>query len=215
VGFVMKIDKYSIDGSVVGQVELSDEVFGAEINDNLIYELVKSANANLRQGTHSTKGRSEVRGGGAKPWRQKGTGRARAGTSRSPIWKGGGVVFGPKPRDYRIDLPKRIKQAAYKSLFSLKIKEGAVKVVEDFTVEGKTSQVAKIGKSLSVTKGVLITDNEDGLLKRAIKNIKWFNYNNVKRLSGRDVFYSKELVITESAVNFLNGKYSKGDNNES
>ena len=97
----MKVDKYSKDGKVMGQVDLPDSVFGNEINDILIYELIKSANANLRQGTHKTKERAEVRGGGAKPWRQKGTGRARAGTSRSPIWRGGGVVFGPKPRSYR------------------------------------------------------------------------------------------------------------------
>ncbi|MCP4137141.1 MAG: 50S ribosomal protein L4 [bacterium] len=212
----MKIDKYSIDGSVVGQVDLSDAVFGAEVNDTLIYELIKAANANLRQGTHSVKGRSDVRGGGAKPWRQKGTGRARAGTSRSPIWRGGGVAFGPRPRDYRVELPKKIKQSAYISLLSLKVKEGAVKVVEDFTVSsGKTKDMAKIGKSLSVNKGVLVTDSEDSLLKRAIRNIPWFGYNNVKRISSRDVFYSKEVVMTESAVNYLNEKYAKVKSNES
>ena len=204
----MKVDKYSIEGNVVGQVDLSEKLFGADVNDVLIYELVKAANANLRQGTHSTKGRVEVRGGGAKPWRQKGTGRARAGTNRSPIWRGGGVVFGPKPRDYRISIPARIKNAAYRSLFSLKMKEGAVRIVEDFTVNGKTREMAKIGDTLSVTKGVLITDSEDKMLKRAIKNIPWFNFNNMKRISGRDIFYSKELIITESALKYLNEKFA-------
>ena len=204
----MKVDKYSIDGNVVGQVDLSEKLFGADVNDVLIYELVKAANANLRQGTHSTKGRVDVRGGGAKPWRQKGTGRARAGTNSSPIWRGGGVVFGPKPRDYRIAIPAKIKNAAYRSLFSLKMKEGAVKIVEDFTVNGKTKEMAKIGDTLSVSKSVLITDSEDKMLKRAMKNISWFNFNNMKRISGRDIFYSKELIITESALKYLNEKFA-------
>lgn len=208
----MKVDKYSIDGNVVGQVELSDDIFGAEVNDVLIYEYIKAANANMRQGTHSAKERAEVRGGGAKPWRQKGTGRARAGTSRSPLWRGGGTTFAPQPRDYSIHLPKKIKKAAFVSIFSVKAKEGAVKVVEDFVVAGKTNEIVKIGKALSVSKGVIISgkaDSDDSLLKRAIKNIPWFKYNNVDRMSGRDIFYSKELVITESAVNQINEKYSK------
>lgn len=208
----MKIDKYSVKGDVQGQVELSDEVFGAEVNDVLIYEYIKAANANLRQGTHSAKERAEVRGGGAKPWRQKGTGRARAGTSRSPIWRGGGVVFAPKQRDYSIHMPKKMKQAAFVSILSQKAKAGSIKVVEDFAVEGKTKDVAVIGKALDITKGVLVSgksDSDDSLLKRAIKNISWFKYNNVNRLSGRDIFYSKELVITESAVAQINEKFGK------
>lgn len=204
----MKLDKYSVEGKVVGQVELSDAVFATEINDDLIYYLIKAANANLRQGTHNTKGRAEVSGGGIKPWKQKGTGRARSGSIRSPIWKGGGTVFGPKPRDYRIDLPRQMKKAAYRSLLSLKVKEGTVKVVEDFNVNGKTKEMARIGGSLSVAKGVLITDNENAMLKRSIRNIPWFVYNNMKRLSGRDIFYSKEIIITESAVKFLNENFA-------
>lgn len=208
----MKVDKYSIDGKVVGQVDLSDEVFGAEINDHVVYEYIKAANANLRQGTHKAKGRAEVNGGGAKPWRQKGTGRARAGSSRSPVWRGGGTIFGPVPRDYTIELPKKIKRAAFISIFSIKAKEGAVKVVEDFKVEGKTKDIAKIGNALSVTKAILISgksDAEDSLLKRAIRNIPWFRYNNVNRISGRDVFFSKEVIITESAVSQINEKFAK------
>ncbi len=203
----MKLQKYSIDGKVVGEVEVSDNVFNASVNDILIYELIKAANANLRQGTHATKQRAEVRGGGAKPWRQKGTGRARAGTSRSPIWKGGGVTFGPTPRCYNIDLPKKIKKSAYKSLLSLKAQSGAIKVVEDFQVNGKTKEMAAIGKQLDLKKAVLLTESEDMNIKRSIRNIPWFVYNNVKRLSGRDIFYSKELVITESALKYLEEKY--------
>ncbi len=203
----MKVDKYSISGEKIGEADLSDGVFGVEINDVLIYELIKSANANMRQGTHATKQRAEVSGGGIKPWRQKGTGRARHGSTRSPIWKGGGAVFGPQPRCYRIELPKKIKRSAYKCIFSLKAKEGAIKVVEDFSVTGKTKELSGIGKALSVSKGVLITEKDDTLLKRAIRNLPWFQHNNVKRISGRDLFYSKELIITESALQYLNEKY--------
>ncbi len=208
----MKVDKYSIDGTKIGEVELSDEIFSSEINDVLIYEYVKAANANMRQGTHSAKERAEVRGGGAKPWRQKGTGRARAGTNRSPLWRGGGTTFAPTPRDYSIQLPKKIKRAAFISLLSLKAKEGAVKVIEDFSVGGKTGEIAKIGKALSVTKAVIISgkpDVEDSMLKRAIRNVPWFRYNNVARMSGRDIFYSKELLITESAIEQINEKFAR------
>lgn len=206
----MKVDKYSIDGKVVGSVELSDSVFGAEVNDALIYELIKSANANLRQGTHKTKGRAEVSGGGAKPWKQKGTGRARAGSSRSPIWKGGGTIFGPLPRSYRIDLPRTLKRSAYRALLSLKAKQGSIKVVEDFKASGKTKEVAVIGKALSVSKGVFISGSDDSMLKRSIKNIPWLVYNNVNRISGKDIFNSKDLIITESAVKLLNERYAEG-----
>jgi large subunit ribosomal protein L4 len=208
----MKVDKYSIDGKIIGQVELLDDIFSAEVNDVIIYEYIKAANANLRQGTHSAKSRSEVRGGGAKPWRQKGTGRARAGTSRSPIWRSGGMIFARKPRDYSIQLPKKIKRAAFISIFSKKAKLGAVRVIEDFKVDGKTKSMAKIGDALSITKGILVSGNpdaEDSLLKRAISNIPWFKYNHVSRMSGRDIFYSKEIIFTESALNQINEKYSK------
>ena len=208
----MVIDKYSTEGKVVGQVELDDRVFNVKINDVLIYKLIKTANANLRQGTASTKERSLIRGGGAKPWRQKGTGRARQGSIRSPQWKGGGTVFGPWPRDYRIELPRVIKSEAYRSLFSLKAKQGAIKVIEELTVEkGKTREIAALKKAINIDKGVLITESEDALLKRAVRNLQWFVYNNVKRISGRDVFYSRDLIITEGALRVLNEKYAKGE----
>jgi large subunit ribosomal protein L4 len=207
----MVFDKYSINGKVIGKVEASDSVFKAEVNDNLIYEMIKAANANLRQGTHSTKRRAEVSGGGIKPYRQKGTGRARQGSIRAPQWKGGGIVFGPHPREYKIELPRKIKEKAMISLLSLKAKEGAIKVVEDFKVkDGKTKEMAVIGKALEIKKGVLITEGEDKLTKLAIRNIPWFVYNNAKRMSSRDIFYSKTIVITESAVNYLNNRYAKG-----
>lgn len=205
----MKSDIYSTSGEVVGQIELADAVFGSNVNDILIYELIKSANANLRQGTSKTKERSDVRGGGAKPWKQKGTGRARAGSSRSPLWVGGGTVFGPKPRSYEISMPKKMKKAAYCSLFSLKVKEGKIKIVEDFEVSGKTKDMVTIGKALDVTKGVLISGNESGLIKRAMRNIPWFVYNNANRVSSRDIFYADDVIIMKSAVQVFNEKYNQ------
>ena len=189
---------------------MSDDVFSQEINDVIVYEYIKAANANLRQGTSKIKGRAEVRGGGAKPWRQKGTGRARAGTLRSPIFVGGGTVFGPTPRNYRIDLPKKVKKNAFVSMLSLKAKQGTVKVVEDFTLTGKTKEAAIIANSLNVPKGLFVTESEDGMIKRSFKNLASITLNNVTRLSGRDLFYAKELVLTESALTAINEKYSKG-----
>ena len=204
----MVLDKYSIDGKITGKVDLPDSIFNVQVNDVLVYEMIRASNANLRQGTHSVKKRAEVRGGGAKPWRQKGTGRARQGTIRAPQWKGGGVVFGPAPRDYSIRLPKKIRKEAMISLFSLKIKENAVKVIEDFSIkDGKTREIVAIAKSLQVGNGLLVTKDDDKLVKRAIKNIPWLMYNNVIRISGRDIFYSKTVLITESALKHIAAKY--------
>jgi large subunit ribosomal protein L4 len=203
----MKVDKYSINGEKVGQVELSDDIFAASVNDTIVYEYIKAANANLRQGTHKTKERAEIRGGGAKPWRQKGTGRARSGTNRSPVWVGGGTVFGPRPRSYRIELPKKIKRKAFQSILTIKAKEDAIRVVEDFTVEsGKTKDMSKILKSLDVSRGVFVSHDDDQMTKRSIRNIKDVKFNNAGRLSGRDVFYSKKILITESAIKAINEK---------
>lgn len=207
----MIIDKYSIDGKKIGEVELADDVFAGEINDILIYEYIKAANANLRQGTHKTKERAEVRGGGAKPWRQKGTGRARQGSVRSPQWKGGGTVFGARPRSYRVELPKKMRQAAYRAILSLKAKEGALKIVEDFTVaSGKTRDMSVILKNLELAKGLLVTNADDELTKRSVRNIQDIKFNNMSRISGRDIFYSKNIVLTESAVKFISEKLLKG-----
>jgi large subunit ribosomal protein L4 len=208
----MVVDKYSIEGKKIGQVELSDSIFGAKVNDVLVYEYVKAANANLRQGTHKTKGYSEVHGGGAKPWRQKGTGRARQGSIRAPQWRGGGTVFGPIPRSYRIEIPKRFKEEAFRSLLTIKAKEGSITVVEDFKiVSGKTKDMSKILKAVELKKGLLVGSNNDETFKRSLRNIEDIKYNDASRISGRDVFYSRKLVLTESAVKYINEKYAKGN----
>ena len=206
----MLIDKYSIDGQKLGQVELNDSVFAAEINDVLLYEFIKAANANLRQGTHSTKERSFVSGGGKKPWKQKGTGRARQGSIRSPQWRGGGIVFGPRPRSYKVELPKSLKSAAYRSIFSVKAKESALKVIADFDVEsGKTKDMQNILNKLGVERGVLVALDRSQMTKRSVRNIAGVKYNDAKLINGRDIFYSKQLLMTEGAVKYINEKYSK------
>jgi large subunit ribosomal protein L4 len=126
------LNVYDIEKNKVAELEVNDLVFGAPINENVLYEVVKMQMAARRSGTASTKGRSEVRGGGRKPWRQKGTGRARAGTIRSPLWRGGGIVFGPKPRSYSFKPPKKVRKAALISALSLKVKEDKILILKDF-----------------------------------------------------------------------------------
>ena len=208
----MVVEKFSIDGKKIGQVELSDAVFNSKVNDVIVYEYIKAANANLRQGTHQTKGYSEVSGGGIKPWRQKGTGRARQGSIRAPQWRGGGTVFGPVPRSYRVELPKKIRDDAFRSIFTIKAQKGAIKVVEDFKVDsGKTKDMSSILKKIELLGGLLIGANSDKMLRRSIRNIKDVKFNDATRISGRDVFYSRTLVLTESAVKLINEKYAKGE----
>ncbi len=204
---------YGIDGQEKGTIELSEEVFGIKPNKSVIYYALKADLANKRQGTASTKGRSEVSGSGAKPWRQKGTGRARAGSRRSPIWVGGGIVFGPKPRDYSIKLPKKMKRLSIKSILSLKYSNNQIKVVENFKVEsGKTRDFYKIAESLTdkdKRKRVLFIDRKpEEINKRASRNIPWVMYFDSDLLNTKDLYYSTQLIITENAVKHLNEKYS-------
>jgi len=210
----MNIKVYDINGQESGSIELNDKVFNTDPNKSVIYYALNAENANKRQGTACTKGRSEKRGGGAKPWRQKGTGRARAGTRRSPIWVGGGITFGPKPRSYTINLPKKVKRLSIRSILSLKQKDNQLKVMEDFTVESvKTKDFYKIAKNLvddKKRKRVLIIDkNNNKLNRRACRNIPWVNYFNSDLLSTSDLFYATQLILTKSAVESLNEKYSQ------
>jgi large subunit ribosomal protein L4 len=200
----------STDGKEIRSVELSDEVFGREVSEGSIYYAIRNELANMRVGTASTKTRSEVRGSGAKPWSQKGTGRARAGHRRSPVWVGGGTVFGPKPRDYSYTMPKKMKRAAMKSILSLKAKEDALIVVEDFSVEsGKTKDLAGILKNFNGTERmVLILKDDDALTKRAARNIPWLTTLSYNRLRAHDLFYGRKLLVLESAVKNLNEFYA-------
>ncbi|MFQ3619827.1 MAG: 50S ribosomal protein L4, partial [Spirochaetales bacterium] len=167
--------------------------------------------ANSRVGTASTKTRAEVKGSSRKPWRQKGTGRARAGRRRSPLWVGGGIIFGPKPRDYSFALPKKVKQAAYRSLFSLKVKENRIKIVEDFTVEsGKTKDLLLILKNLvPEERTVLILKDKDEKLQQAGANLPWLTMLSYNRLNANDLLYSKNILMLETAAQNLSSMYAK------
>jgi len=202
---------YSIQGKEVKTVALSDDVFAHEISEGSIYNAIKNELANIRVGTASTKTRSEVHGAKTKPWRQKGTGRARSGRKQSPVWVGGGIAFGPRPRDYSYVLPKKVKQLAMKSILSLKASTEGFKVVENFTVTtGKTKDLVQILSVLVPTqeKTVLILKDDDANLKRAARNISWVRFLTFNRLRAHDLFYTKNLVVMEEAALNLGSFYA-------
>ena len=209
----MNTKLYDIKGKEKGTVKLNDAVFKINPNKSAIYYALRTELANERQGTASTKGRAEVRGSGRKPYRQKGTGRARAGTRKSPIWTGGGVTFGPKPRNYRVRLPRKMKHLSVRSILSMKNSENLLKVVEDFSVEsGKTKDFFSIATTLvdeDKRRRVLFIDTDrDEMSRRAVRNISWLNYHDAALLSTKELFYATQLVITESAVKTLNKNYA-------
>jgi large subunit ribosomal protein L4 len=210
----MNAKVYDIKGKEKGTVKLNDSVFNMKPNKSIVYYALRAELANERQGTASTKGRSEVRGSGAKPYRQKGTGRARAGTRKSPIWTGGGVTFGPKPRSYRVRLPRKVKRLSIRSLLSMKNVGASLKIVEDFAVDsGKTKDFFSIASNLvdeDKRRRVLFIDvDRNEMTRRAGRNIPWLDYFDAGLLNTRALFYATQLVLTERAVKFLNEKYAE------
>lgn len=200
----------STDGKEIRSIELADDVFGREVSEGAIYYAIRNELANMRVGTASTKTRAEVRGSGSKPWSQKGTGRARSGHRRSPLWVGGGIVFGPKPRDYSYTMPKKMKRVAMKSILSMKAQDDSLMVIEDFSIEsGKTKDLATILKNFTDgTRTVMILKDDDALLKRAGRNIPWLTTLSFNRLRAHDLFYGRKLIVLESAVKNLNEFYA-------
>jgi large subunit ribosomal protein L4 len=210
----MKAPKFSKDGKALSQVELPQEIFNSKVSTGVIYDAIKSENANLRTGNHSTKDRGEVRGGGKKPWSQKGTGRARQGSTRAPHWTHGGVAHGPKPRDYSIPLSRNIKKRAVISILNKKANESKISILEDFDMSGqyKTKKVFGIFKNMGLSeKGTvsIIVTGEDKFLKASVRNIPTVKYVNAKRIPCRDIFYNNNLVITESALDSIVKQYKE------
>jgi large subunit ribosomal protein L4 len=203
----MQVDVYKIDGTPTGEkVELDPKIFGIEPNDHAIYMAVRSIQANQRQGTHKVKTRSEVSGGGVKPFKQKKTGRARAGSTRSPIWVGGGSIFGPKPHDYVVKLPTKVRKLARKSALSYKATESAIRIVEDFTFEAvKTKQMASVLKALEIDKKkiLLLTKATDQNIVKSGRNIPKLQIREADKASTFEILNSKVLLIQKSAVNVL------------
>ncbi len=209
----MKREVYKIDGTKSGEyVELRPDIFEIKPNDHAIYLAVKAYLANQRQGTHKTKTRGEVRGGGRKPWPQKHTGRARAGSIRSPLWVGGGTVFGPVPRDYSLDLPKKVKQLARKSALSYKAKDEQIIVVEDFTFEEpKTKKMVEILKAFNLLnkKVLLLTPNTDLNVYKSGRNIPGLNILEAYKASTYDILNNQAILIQKSAVEVLQNTFTE------
>ncbi|OHD09016.1 MAG: 50S ribosomal protein L4 [Spirochaetes bacterium GWB1_36_13] len=203
---------YDAVGNEAGNLTVSGSLFTQEVKKFLIYEKIKNELANQRLGTACTKTKGEVRGGGKKPWKQKGTGRARSGSTRSPIWVGGGIVFGPRPRDYGYQLNKKMKKLALVHTLAYKLQDSeCVKIVKDFTIESaKTKDAYALIKKVNQNKEertLVIFNNEDANLKRALRNIPWVKYMSADRLAAHEMFYAKHIIIMEGALKKIEEKY--------
>lgn len=195
------VNVYDVNGSIVGEIELCEEIFGAEINVPAMHAYVTAYNANQRQGTQSAKTRAEVSGGGKKPWRQKGTGRARQGSTRSPQWTHGGVVFAPKPRDYRMSLNKKLKRVALKSALSSKVTADKLVVLDSLTLEqAKTKEMVKVLANLKLNNALIVLPENDVNVIRAARNIPGIASTTVGTLNTYEVLKYNAVLITKAAV---------------
>ncbi|MBN1241351.1 MAG: 50S ribosomal protein L4 [Spirochaetales bacterium] len=204
----------SVQGKELRSVELADAVFGLPVNEDVIWYAINNELANKRVGTASTKGRAEVHGTNRRPYAQKGTGRARQGDVKAPQFVGGGIVFGPKPRDYSYMMPRKAKRLAMKSILSLKAQNETLKVVEDFSVaSGKTKDLmAVLDKVLPRDKAertVVVLNEDDSMIKRAGRNIPWLHFLSFRRLRAHDLFYGRSVIVMESAAKSLNEFYGE------
>jgi large subunit ribosomal protein L4 len=203
----------SLKGKELRSIELSDAVFGLPINDDVIYYAINNELANKRMGTACTKDRGEVHGSNRRPYAQKGTGRARQGDYKSPIYVGGGTAFGPKPRDFSFAMPKKVKRLALKTILSLKAQDGTMSIVEDFTVEsGKTKDFVKALEAIASDKDairtVIVLKDDDAAVKRAGRNLPWVSFLSYNRLRAHDLFYGRKVIVLESAAKELNEFYA-------
>jgi len=197
---------YDIGNQKVSDLELNDRVFDAKVNAALFYDVVRKDLASKRKGTASTKNRALVRGGGAKPWRQKGTGRARAGSRRSPLWRGGGTIFGPMPRDYSLSLPKKVRRAALRAALSLKRQEGKLILLNNFALDGfKTRRVVEVLKRFQVQDALIVTDGSDPYLERSARNIPEIHVLRYEALNVYDILNHEHLILLRPAVEKIEG----------
>ena len=195
------VSVYNMEGKEVGTIELNDAVFGVEINEHLVHMAVVQQLANNRQGTQKAKTRSEVSGGGRKPWRQKGTGHARQGSTRAPQWTGGGIVFAPVPRDYSFKMNKKEKRAALKSALTSKVQDSKLIVVDELKFdEIKTKNFANVMSNLNVNKGLVVLAENDANVVKSAKNIPTINTTLVNTINVYDVMKANTVVLTKDAV---------------
>jgi large subunit ribosomal protein L4 len=205
-----KVALYNVSGQQIGDIELNDTIFGVEVNQHVLYEVVKNQLANKRQGTQSTKTRAEVRGGGRKPWRQKGTGRARQGSIRAPQWPGGGVVFAPKPRDYSYAVPKKVRRLAMKSALSSKVESSEIIVLDELNLtQPKTKDMVNILKNVNSKKKALLVmvEKNENVVKSA-SNIPGIQTTLVNTLNVYDILKYDSLIITKEAVKKVEEVYA-------
>lgn len=205
-----KLNVLNVSGQNVGEIELSDSIFGVEVNGHVLYEVVKNQLANKRQGTQSAKTRAEVRGGGRKPWKQNGTGRARQGSTRSVQWVGGGVAFAPKPRSYKYTLPKKVRRLAMKSALSSKVQNSEVIVLDALNMDApKTKEFAQILNNINAAKKalVVIADKNDNVIKSA-RNIEGVQTALVNTMNVYDILKYDSFIITTDAVKKVEEVYA-------
>ena len=197
-----KVSLFKQDGSQAGEVTLNDSVFGIEPNESVVFDVVISQRASLRQGTHAHKNRSAVSGGGKKPWRQKGTGRARQGSIRAPQWRGGGVVFGPTPRSYKFKLNRKVRRLALKSALSTKIIDNEFMALEAIKFDApKTKEMVKVLANLDApTKTLIVVDEIDENVARSANNIPGVKLLDARRVNVYDILNSDKLIMTEAAI---------------
>ena len=205
-----KVNVYNQLGEVVGDIELNEAIFGVEVNEHVVYEVVKNHLANRRQGTQSAKTRAEVRGGGRKPWRQKGTGRARQGSIRAPQWKGGGVVFAPKPRSYRYSVPKKVRRLALKSVLSSKVLEGELRILDALTVDAFSTKKAKeILRNLNLeTKTMIVLPEGNDMIIKSFANLPKIETVVVDYMNVYDLMRFDNLVIVKDALSKIEEVYA-------
>ena len=199
------LDIVNLENEVVGQLDLHDTVFAAKVNKSLLYLAVKHHRDSLRQGTHATKTRAQVRGGGRKPWRQKGTGRARVGSSRNPLWRKGGVAHGPKPRSYAFSVPKKMLQGALRSALSDRFTSNCIRVVADFSLPShQTRELDRVLQKLETRRRLLIVDNgENENLARASGNLPEVKVVASRRVTVYDLLNSRSVVFSRTAIEKL------------
>ncbi len=188
----------------VGQIDLNDAVFNREVKEYILHEVVRMQRAGRRAGNACTKTRVEVRGGGRKPWKQKGTGRARAGTNRSPLWRGGGVAFGPKPRDYSFKVNRKVKQQAVSMALSARFQEGNLVVLDDFSMDQiKTQDFVKIMNILDVDNGIIVTDNAPESLTKSSRNVNGYKVMSSEGLNVYDLLLHKKVILLQPVIESL------------
>jgi large subunit ribosomal protein L4 len=200
---------FNMSGSEVGSIELNDSIFAVEVNTHVMHQAVVQYLANQRQGTQSTLTRAEVRGGGRKPWRQKGTGRARQGSIRSPQWTGGGVVFAPKPRDYSFKLNKKVKRLALKSALTTKVNENKLVVIDALNLnEIKTKEMANVLKNVNVNKALVVLEDDNKNAVLSARNIPTVKTAQVSTINVYDILKYDSLVVTKSVVEKIEEVYA-------